>query len=286
MFRPFLALLAIWSGAGVALAQVPRVVADIAPVQSLVAQVMEGVGEPDLILRPGLPPHASALRPSQARAISRADLVVWVGPDLTPWLAASLDTLAPDAARLELLALPGTARRRFADGMIDPHAWLDPGNGRLWLDRIAGALAEIDSDNAARYRANAAAGAARIEAAAARAEALLSGLRDVPFITSHAAYGYFEARFGLRDAGAVAAGDATAPGAARLTRLRETVREQGVGCAFAEPGADQGLLRAVGPGLRIVTLDPLGAGLVPGPDLYPALLEQIAAAMADCLGDG
>jgi len=88
--------------------EAPRVVTDIAPIRSLVAQVMEGVGSPSLIIPTSASPHSYAMRPSEARALRNADVVVWVGPTLTHWLEEPLDTLSGDAARLTLMALPGT----------------------------------------------------------------------------------------------------------------------------------------------------------------------------------
>jgi zinc transport system substrate-binding protein len=99
-----------------ALADVPRVAVDIAPVHALVAQVMAGVGVPDLVLPPTASPHAYALRPSEAAALQGADLVVWIGPQLTPWLAGPLDTLSGNAARLGLLEVAGIRRLEFRQG--------------------------------------------------------------------------------------------------------------------------------------------------------------------------
>lgn len=141
-----------------AAADVPRVVADIAPVHSLVAQAMLDLGEPALLVRPEMSEHDHALRPSEARALADADLVVWVGPALTPWLADSVGSLVRGRS-LELLDVAGTVRLGYraphggddhghghghGEGGVDPHAWLDPENGRTWLDAIAAALAEID----------------------------------------------------------------------------------------------------------------------------------------------
>ena len=93
----------------------PRVAADIAPVHAIVARVMAGVGEPHLVIPPGASPHGYALRPSEARALQDADLVVWVGPVLTPWLADPIETLAdPDAARLALQDVAGIDASRPA----------------------------------------------------------------------------------------------------------------------------------------------------------------------------
>ena len=78
------------------------VIASIAPVHSLAARVMRGVGEPVLLTPPGASPHAYALKPSQARALSSAAIVAWIGPDLEQWLARPLETLGDNAALLTL----------------------------------------------------------------------------------------------------------------------------------------------------------------------------------------
>lgn len=104
--------------AGAAQAEVPSVAVDIAPVHSLVARVMDGVGEPDLIVPPGASPHGYSLRPSEAQALQDADLVFWIGPALTPWLGDSIGTLAPDAEAIELLAAPGTTELELREGAL------------------------------------------------------------------------------------------------------------------------------------------------------------------------
>jgi len=94
--------------AGPAFAEAPRVVADIAPVQALVARVMEGSGATGALIVPvGASPHGFSLRPSQAAAIEAADIVVTIGAGLTPWLDGPLGTLAPDARRLILTEVAG-----------------------------------------------------------------------------------------------------------------------------------------------------------------------------------
>ncbi|MFG6569409.1 zinc ABC transporter substrate-binding protein [Sulfitobacter sp. 1A13679] len=111
-------------------ADVPAVATDIAPVHGLVSQVMEGVGTPDLIVPPRSSPHGYAMRPSEARALSGADLVVWVGPSLTPWLADPLQSLASRASHLALMEQPGTRVFAFREGAtFEPHDHGDEGHG-------------------------------------------------------------------------------------------------------------------------------------------------------------
>ena len=88
-------------------ADAPRVVTDIPPVHGIVSAVMDGLGTPHMLLRPGGSPHDLSLRPSDAQALQDAALVVWVGHSLSPQLERPLENLG-DARSLELMVLPGT----------------------------------------------------------------------------------------------------------------------------------------------------------------------------------
>jgi zinc transport system substrate-binding protein len=297
-------------------AEVPVVVTDVQPVQALVAQVMGDLGEPLLLLERGANEHDVQLRPSQLRALADAGLVVWVGPELTPWLDRALENTS-GAERLGLLAVPGTVLRDFApeaEGAAeehdheehaddhdehgdeehehhhhgtDPHAWLDPDNARLWLTAIAETLSRIDPENAATYAANAEAAAAEIAAQDARLRDILAPVANTPFVTFHDAYGYFAAHYGLAYRGALAAGDATVSGAARLAELEEQIAAGGVVCVFPEAQHDPDLIAQLadsGIARLGAALDPSGSTLDAGPDNYAALMEGLAVSLTDCLG--
>ncbi len=278
-------------------ADVPAVATDIPPVHSLVARVMAGVGAPDLIIRPGATPHGYSLRPSEAAALERADLVVWIGAGLTPWMEKPLRVLAGDARQIALMEIEATIKLPtrneavFDDhtgdhdhGLIDPHGWLDPMNGHIWLEVIARELAELDPANAAAYVANATAAQIEIDAAMAEAADLLKPMRDLPFAVFHDAFQYFEMRFDLSPKAAIFASDARAPGPARIAALRELLQKEQVSCLIAEPKFDQGFADLVldGSGAKVVEVDPLGAAIEAGPGLYVAVIEAMAAGLAGC----
>ncbi|MEJ6392672.1 zinc ABC transporter substrate-binding protein [Gymnodinialimonas sp. 2305UL16-5] len=103
---------------GTAMAEAPHVAVDIAPVHSLVARVMDGVGTPDLIVQPGASPHEYSLRPSEAASLQGADLVFWMGEDLTPWMEDAVETLAEGAAITTLLEADGTVLLDFREGAL------------------------------------------------------------------------------------------------------------------------------------------------------------------------
>lgn len=279
-----------------------RVVTDIAPVNGLVADVMQGIGEPRVLVPPSASVHSYDLRPSAAAALENADIVIWMGAALTPWLADPVATLASGATVIELMDVPGTillpfreeegfghagdehAAEHDAHEGADPHAWLDPDNALLWLDVIAAALAEADPDNAVRYRANAEAGQAAIADAVRAAEAELQEPNTVKFAVYHDAYQYFERRFGLSPVGAVTLGDAAAPGPAHIQSLQRQLSETGTDCLLVEPQEAGRLVRAFAESsaLRIVEIDPFGA--TTGSDVahYPRLISALAASFAGC----
>lgn len=98
-----------------AMAEVPLVVTDIPPVHSLVAMVMGDLGQPVLLLDQGGDAHDFQLRPSQAGAIADAGLVVWIGPEMSPWLDHVIDGGGTTAAVLGLLAAEGTYRQGYGE---------------------------------------------------------------------------------------------------------------------------------------------------------------------------
>lgn len=302
-----------------ALAEVPRVMTDIPPVQSLAAQVMGDLGTPGVLLTAGANAHDFQLRPSQVADLAQAGLVIWVGPEMTPWLDRTLDGLSDGGARLGLLAAKGTTTRSFedvgeeghdhaaeghdhaaaADGAeaeaedhdhdhhgTDPHAWLDPGNAQVWLGAIAAELARLDPANAAVYAANAQAAAQQTARLDTEVAALLQPVADKPFVVFHDAYGYFADHYGLTIAGAIALGDAASPGAAHLKELQAGLSAGQALCIFPEANHDPKLvgIMADGTGVRVGgALDPEGSLLEPGPGLYATMLSGLAQTLSTCL---
>jgi zinc transport system substrate-binding protein len=169
-------------------------------------------------------------------------------------------------------------------GGEDPHLWLEPSNARAWTAQLAEVLGRIDPENAARYAGNARDAMAELDSVEAEMAARLQPVQGVPFVVFHDSLGYLEDRFGLTSAGSIALSDATAPSARHLSDLRANVASFGARCAFSEPQFDTRLLDALAPGgMRVETLDILGSAQTPGPDLYPAMMRAMAAAMHRCL---
>ena len=103
---------------GFAVADTPKVAADIGPVHSLVSRVMQGIGSPDLVVQAGASPHGYSLRPSEAKALQDAQMVFWMGEGLSPWMEGALDTLSSDATIITLLERDETILMEFREGAL------------------------------------------------------------------------------------------------------------------------------------------------------------------------
>jgi len=278
-----------------------NVVASIKPIGSLVAAVMDGVGRPHILVGGNGSPHGYSLKPSDAAALQRADVIFRVGPDLENFLIAPLESFsaADRVTTLEdspgLVLLPPRIGGAFeADddgdqsGAIDPHIWLDPANARIMVGTIADALVRIDPDNEAVYRANAAETDTALMALTAEIEGILAPVRGKPFVVFHDAYQYFEHGFDIEAAGSIVVEPGTPPGAKRLAAIRDALTRLKAACVFAEPEFRSALVDTVieGSSARTGVLDPLGSELADGPDLYFALIRNLAEGLADCLAEG
>ncbi len=282
-----LALAAALSATLPALAEAPRVVVTIKPVHALVAAVMAGVGRPGLLIEGAASPHGYALRPSDARALSAADLVIWVGPELerflerplASWAAGARVVTLLEAPGLELLASGQAPEEAGQAGRHDPHIWLDPDNAAAIAAAAAAALSGLDP-------ANRAALTARIFALDSELRDQLAALSRVPFLVAHDGYRYFTRHFGLNGVAALAPLPGRPPGARRLAELGRLIERLGVSCLLGEPQFEPAVAKTLirDRGLRTATLDALGAALAAGPEAWFELMRANSRALIACLG--
>lgn len=275
------------------------VVASIAPIHSLVAGVMNGVATPKLLMRANLSPHSYQLRPSDARALQDADIVVWVGPTLETFLQGPLTKIAKQARVLTLMEAPNLnflpARKGGVwdedehhhehTSPLDPHIWLGPDNAKIIVEQVSAMLVSEDPPNAHAYRRNARQVIERIDAMATQAKDAFAPLRGIPFLVFHDAYQYFENYFGLKAAGAITTDPSRAPSARRVTQLRQKIIQDGARCVFHEPQFSDAVVNVIleDTPARRGQLDPLGVQLDPGPEAYFDMMAYNIEVIVDCL---
>lgn len=298
-------------------AETLQVVTSMKPVHSLTSAIMGDVGSPTLLITGGASPHTFSLKPSHASALSRADLVIWIGPDLERFLEAPMHNLAANAVSLPLAQadgislLPARAGGVWTDqhtedlqsashgdedeveyahedhetGINDPHIWLDIDNTIAMSRAIETALTETYPGHATTFAENAAALRAKLAMLDDEISALTAPMANTPYFVFHDAYQYFEVRYQLSPLGAVTASPDIRPGARRMSDLREAGDKQEHICVFAEPQFEPGLLRILteGGGATLAYLDPLGSDIDAGPEQYTETLRTMAQNLVGCL---
>lgn len=279
----------------------PRVVVSIKPVHSLVAGIMAGAGEPLLLIKGGGSPHGYALRPSEARALNDAQLIIWVGPELESFLEKSLESLGSNARQLRLAAsmqdllLPARTggvwedhhnhshaeHESEAEPEFDPHLWLGPAQAQRIAELTVAALSRVDPANRDLYRANGEKLQRRLQALQAELEQQLAPVADIPYLVFHDAYQYFEHAFDLNVIGSVTLNPERNPGIKRILEARRSIKQLGARCVFSEPQFEPRLVATVieNTGAATGILDPIGAALTEGPDTYFVLMRNLAEAL-------
>ena len=309
-----------------------KVVTSIKPIHSLASYVMDGVGKPDVIVDGYNSPHGFSLKPSHAKMLENADLVIWVGEDLETFLEKPLNTIAKKAKNIEVMDLKGIKKLEFREknifeghddhghdehkdehkehghdehkdehkehghdehkekdaheghhhGEHDPHVWLDPMNAKVIIKEITKQLVQLDSKNSAAYKANSKKALADIDKLTKAIKKDLN--KDLRFVVFHDAYQYFENRFNIKVLGALTVNTDVMPGAEQLSEIREVIEHEKVNCIFSEPQFNPSIIKSIAKDTKVKTgiLDPLGAKLDKGKNLYFDLLNDMASSFKGC----
>ena len=169
-----------------------------------------------------------------------------------------------------------------AHGEHDPHIWLDPMNAKVILEEMTEHLIENDQENASKYKANLKKAHKDLDKLTKKVKTELN--KDFKSIVFHDAYQYFEKRFDVNVLGAFTVNTDVMPGAEQLAEIREIIEHDKVSCVFSEPQFNPDIINAVAKDMNISTgvLDPLGATLNPGKDLYFDLISNMSKSFKGC----
>ena len=266
----------------------PRVAVSIKPLHSLVSNVMQGVGEPELLLQGSDNPHHFSLKPSQRRSIARADMVVWVSKHLEAGLVKAVAQSRGISLELADSGLPqrwpSRPRGEHDHADIDPHIWLSPANAAHIVKVVTDSLIMLDVANSERYQANRDRTLDRIETLAAESEFEMS-LPDASYIAHHDAYQYFENSFNLRSAGFVKNSDHADAGAKQVRKLKNMVELRGVNCIIYSDPERPAIIDSLGKtdSTRYSRVPAMGNEFRPGSDLWFDLMKKVARGFRQCL---
>lgn len=280
-----------------------QVVVTIKPLHSLVASVMEGDESPPLLLVDGKSSlHTFSLKPSQVQALNHADIIFYMGDDFELFMATMLDSLPTSLKRVSMEKVKGLVfypvrsgsdfkahahadHEEHHDEANDLHLWMSPTNAQIMVSAIAKALSEQYPEKRTLYMSNARKISAQLSALDEKMRERMLKLSGKSFVVFHDAYQYFEKDYMLTNVGSITVHPEQGISAKRLSDIRAKIKTNHAKCVFREPQFDGKVVDNLieGTGARAGLLDPEGALLNAGPDLYLQLIEALATGLESCL---
>jgi len=286
-----------------------KVVTTIKPLHSLISNVMDGVGNPSLIIEGSTSPHSFTLKPSHAKLLEEADIIFWVGEGMETFMERPLESIVKKAEVISFMELENIDKLKFreesifedhddhddhdghdehedehghAHGEFDAHIWLDPMNAKEMVHEIAHELSHLDPVNKDKYNANA-------EATNLALDEMIDDIsqninKDAKFVVFHDAYQYFEQRFGIRAAGALTLNTDVLPGAKQIDEIQNVIKDKGINCIFSEPQFNPKIISTISEDTNIKTgvFDPLGANINSDKSLYFKLINNLSEELKGC----
>lgn len=274
-------------------AHAATILTSIKPIQLITLELTQGVSEPEVLVASNASPHDYALKPSDVKRLRTADLVVWYGSDLEPFLTKVLGnqhnvlTLS-DIQGLELREYDGGHHDHDGHdhGSHDPHFWLGYKPTLQVAQAITERLSEVDSEHKAQYRTNLAEFETKLTQQQDQIKAQLAPVADAGYYVFHDAYGYFEQDFPLNHLGYFTVSPDRKPGAKTLIAIRKALKNQNAQCVFSEPQFTPAVVESVTRGSQAKTgvLDPIGADIDVVAGGYFQFKQNLADSFSQCLG--
>ena len=167
-------------------------------------------------------------------------------------------------------------------GEFDIHFWLDPEIAKSIVKIASLELSKVDPANQATYQTNASNAVSELDKLINDTKTKINS--DAKYIVFHDAYQYFEQRFGIEVIGALTVNPEVLPGAKQLAEIREVIEHEKVNCLFSEPQFNPSIANTIAQdtGIKAAVLDPLGAELEPGKELYFQLIGDMATSFESC----
>lgn len=296
-------LLFILYASGATATNAPNIIVGIKPFYNICAQVMNSVGSPHLLLTNNASPHDYQLRPSDAKLIQSADLIIWGGAELEGYLIKPISTI--DNRDLDLSKLSGLTLLPIRNsvnwehdgcahdhghncahdhGHYDAHFWLDPDNAIVIANAIALRLSTIDPVNAKLYNKNAAEFAKKIKLQIVGWRKKLAPYKQDPYIVFHDAYQYFNKFFGLDGVGSITLNPEIPPSVQRIQQIQTLLETNHIRCIFREPQFNYKIIDTLIRGTKVHQgeLDPLGQDADLGPNGYFVLMDNMIDNFITC----
>lgn len=269
-----------------------HIVASIKPLQLIVQDLVGDLGDVDVLIPLGSSPHHYSLKPSDLRKLHKADLAIWVGPDMEQFLTKTL--AGTDTATVQLMATSVHSSEAQSEHAghdhdhhhhgEDPHIWMDPVKMVAAGAEIKRALSQHHPHLAAQLDKNYQQFATKLLTTDKAIRTQLAPVKEQGFVAFHDAFGLFVEHYGLNQRAYFTVDPARAPGAKKLQEIRTLLKEDKVVCIFTEPQFQAKVVKriVVNNPVKMGKLDPLAIDITSAQG-YTGFLQRLADNMENCL---
>lgn len=243
-----------------AAAQAPeklKVVATFSILGDLVRNVGGDRVEVTTLVGPNGDAHVYAPTPADGRRLTEAKVVFTNGLKFEGWIERLVKSSGTKAARIEaargVKPLQGEGehghghRHGHDHGSVDPHAWQDIGNAKVYVANIRDALIAADPMGKEAYEAQAAAYLARLDALDGEVKALVTRIpaERRKLITSHDAFRYFEAAYGIDFVSPQGVSTDSEASAKDVAKIIQQIKREKITAVFVENVSDARLMERI-----------------------------------------
>jgi len=280
------------TGSTESLTKKQTIVTTIRPLHSLLSFIMQGTGQPVLLLDSNQSPHHYSLRPSQRSTLAHSDILFWIGEPLESFMPRVLNALPNNVEVIELITTKGltilTPRSEenhgtHHHGQQDPHIWLSIDNAIIISRVMAAALSRIDKTQQAIYQTNLNNLTTRLKSLK---KDILSSFQetDVNYLVYHDAFQYFENLIHAKPLAAITSDEERAPGIRHLREINQLITKHKINCLIYHTPTVPAITRNLEnhKNIKKIYIEPLGQNLKPGPDLYFELIQSLSTGYQQC----
>ena len=283
-------------------AQADTVMASVKPLTLITSELLANVAQVDTLLPDGASPHDFALRPSDRKRLNNTELLIWVGPEIEPYLAKVIE-----ASKVEHMTMLDEHADHGEEEHHDDHKnhaheeehhdahevhdhaglhpWLDIEAVEHFAEELSAELQHHFPNQASQIKENEAAFIVSLKEFESRAKAQLEPVQRNEFLVFHDAYDGFVTHFELNQAGYFTVSPELKPGAKHLSELREKLEHSGVSCVFKESQFKPALIDSITRGfnVHVSELDPLAADVALAQGAYINFMQGLVDEFSECL---
>ena len=302
MYKKVFIIILIFFSCCNAFASKTLIVASINPLHSIVTSIVGNTGNVSLLIESNTSPHNFALKPSHAKLLNNAEIFFYIDDQLESALKKTIKSL-PKTVKVKkvsqfknLKLLPVRENLNWEEdghghnhdhdhGSYDIQFWLDTQNAIEIAKGVTQELGKLYPENINTYKKNAKKLITKIKTKDNSIKLKLKEVKNKPYIVFHDAYQYFEKAYNLNAIGSILLNPEQPPSPKRIIKIRSKIKTLNAYCVFKEPQFKAQIVNTVieNTNAKVGTLDPLGANILPGPDMYIALLDDLENNIRICL---